>query len=434
MMNFTVTFFGNLIYLPDVLILFRPKIESKVDSQPDHFHQNQDVSVFNDSQPDWDRIEQLLASFYSDESIDSIASEFKHLMSSYHDIGKLIEKVTLKIDSSIIPKPSQPNVFSNIDQLKQLYHDYHKSPAHKDERLKDYSIEELKLLDNYNKRALIAIGSLSVATQNNIIELIGNHDEYFDVYYTNLLCNPHFLTRIPDSEFDCLFSIYTQKFRSLSVCVVLKDEYFARRMSEQHITSLIQSYSPLVKDLVFDRYVSEIFKSLVKNPYLFRLLKEHHVVQFLDYLASIKNGNNQRYAYTYEALITQFISILSDEKLDFYLLRLGVHDNHSNYLDTTYIIWLLCNSHLNAYFSRMNNSKLVFLFEMVCQYYDMFLTNSDDKLVNVISHTRYIFSNLKIIGFLDDKHLFDMMCQVKSEHLKDILLDIIDERNGNKNV
>lgn len=434
MINFTVMFFGNLIYLPDVPILFRPNIESQVDSQPDHFHQNQDVSVFNDATatPDWNRIGRWLSSFSSDESNESndsnaVAPEFKKLMSSYQDLGKLIEKVTIKIDSAIIPKPSQPNVFSNIDQLKLLYHDYHKSSAHKDERLKDYSIEELKLLDNYNRRVLIAIGSLSVITQDNIVELIENHDENFDVYCTNLLCNPHFLTRIPDGEFDRLFYIYTNKFRSLSVCVALKDRYLARRMNEQHITSLIQSYSPLIKDRIFNRYVSAIFESLVKNPYLFRLLKEHHVVQFLDYLVSI--GDDLGYAY--EALRTPFISILSDEKLDFYLLQSGVHDNYSNYLDINYIIWLLCNPHLKDYFSRMNESKLVFLFEMVCQYYDSLLTNPDDMLVNVINRVRYMITNLKIIGFLDDRYLFDMMCQVKNEHLRDILLDIIDERNGN---
>ncbi len=68
---------------------------------------------------------------------------------------------------------------------------------------------------------------------------------------------------------------------------------------------------------------------------------------------------------------------------------------------------------------------------MVCQHYDTLLTNPDDVLVNVINRARYMINNLQIIGFLDDKHLVEVARQVRNEHLKDILFEIIDERNTN---
>ena len=64
MIDFTVMFFGNLIYLPDVPMLFRTNVESQLEIQPNHIvrpNSNQAVSVFNDVEPDWDVIAKWLS-------------------------------------------------------------------------------------------------------------------------------------------------------------------------------------------------------------------------------------------------------------------------------------------------------------------------------------------------------------------------------------
>ncbi len=100
MINFTVMFFGNLIYLPDVPILFRPNVESQVENQPNHIvksNSNQLVSVFNDVTPDWEVIEKWL-------NLDNpVKLKVKSRISYFNAFGNIFDKCIVKFQDEASP-------------------------------------------------------------------------------------------------------------------------------------------------------------------------------------------------------------------------------------------------------------------------------------------------------------------------------------------
>ena len=382
--NQDLIFFGNLIYICPERLLFRPISESLT------------LNIKNTHQDDldWDAISRWFNQYMlalSEEEYDEY---------SYFDF-----------------------ICNNVQELKTLYHDYLSSNNNQENpieiRNKDFSVAELLHLSDqepvgsldYHSFSLVAIGTKSVVTQNNILDII--RDVYKDKHLLIfLLMNPHFLNRIPNKEFDQLF--FSLGFKYSDMMCLLENEYFCSRITEYHIAKIISHYLPSMDSYTASLYLDDILTAITNSQTLFDKLQEYHITPILD-TASLIDTEQFEASRT---LKSKVFSILSDATLDSYLFN--TQDNvDRRKLDGYYITLLCCNTYLKDYFSRLNEAKLVYLFESVMGFLD------NEWLESFIEHT---FNSLQITNLLSDNQILSLIHSIKNQKLVELIIDYISNR------
>lgn len=385
--NQNLIFFGNLIYICPERLLFRPISESLTLNI-----KNTDTPLHQDDL-DWDAISRWFNQYML------ALSEEEYNEYSHFDF-----------------------ICNNVQELKNLYHEYLSSNDNHEIRNKDFSIAELmQLSDNkpigsiesldYHPFSLVAMGTKSIVTQNNILDIIREvyKDKHFLIF---LLMNPHFLNRIPDSEFDQLF--FSLGFKYSDMMFLLENEYFCSRITEYHLAKIIKSYLPSMDSYTASLYLDDILTAITNNQTLFSKLQEYHITPILD-TASLIDTDKFEASRT---LKSKVFSILSDATLDSYLFN--TQDNvDRRKLDDYYITLLCCNTYLKDYFSGLNEAKLVYLFESVMRFLD------NEWLESFIEHT---FNNLQITDLLSDNQILNVIHSIKNQKLVELTIDYISNR------
>ena len=393
--NQNLIFFGNLIYICPERLLFRPCSESlNIDNTE---------SLTTQDDLDWDTI-----SLWFNRYMLGV-EEDEYNEKSYFDF-----------------------VFNDIEELKNLYQEYLSSNDNHEIRNKDFSIAELLQLSDkksvesigssdsidYHSFSLVAMGTKSVVTQNNILDII--HEIYNDKHFLIfLLMNPNFLNRIPDSEFDRLF--FSLDFKYSDMMYLLENEYFSSHITEYHLSKIINWYLPSMDNYIASCYFDDILTAISNNQTLFSKLQEYHIKRLLDTVSSIDIDK-------FEAgriLKSKVFSVLSDSTLDYYLLSMKDGTDRL-ILDSSYITLLCCNTYLKDYFSRLNESKLVYLFETVINFFDreLFGSSSEQTFICV----QNIFECLQITTLLSYNQILSCLHVIRNPKLVDLIINYIGNR------